>query len=303
METTLDKTAIQQIVDLSAIQARPSIITNGAGQQSAPFIPLPHGAQLHDVSHLFPPQFIQQSVTLLDAGSFIDYVNRFKNEDTLIFAKVGADMATFTAILDYHGPMIDDRYLPRRCKHIASFTTQPTADWQTWLAANRKEMDQVQFATWIEDNIRFFVKPEGKAGENIPTGTDLLELVTTLEGKQDVRFTSGMRLQNGANELNYEEDVQLSGSSGTKAGKIKIPQRIMAGIVPFHGCPAYRLEARLKYRIASRKITFWFETVNLAGNTRDALLLICKEIGSPVKPDEKGARPGTGIIPLLGSAC
>lgn len=62
-----------------------------------------------------------------------------------------------------------------------------------------------------------------------------------------------------------------------------------------------REQARLKYRIESRKVTFWLETINLAGITRDALLLIAKEIGSPEKPEGKEGKAGTGIVPLLGN--
>ena len=183
MDSLVDTNAIKEIVKLSAIHADVLFRKNEAGQQSAPFVILPQGGTLEEVSRLFPPQFIKQSVSFLDAGSFIDYVNRFKSEDTIIFAKVGADMAIFTAIIDYHGFIDAGDYKPARCAHVATFNTQPTADWQTWLSANRKEMDQVAFATWIEDNIRFFVKPEGKAGEQIPNGTELLELVSTLEGR------------------------------------------------------------------------------------------------------------------------
>jgi len=266
------------------------------GDKSVPFVIVPQNTEAKALDHLFPPQYIRQRVTLLDAGSFIEYVNKFKTTATLIFANVGKDSATFTAVIDYHahcnGENSAGEGVADRCAHVATFTTMVTPQWATWLEANKERMTQLEFAEWLEENAELFREP---------TGAALLEIVTTLEGKQEVRFTSGMRLQSGANELTYEEDVSAAGGSGTRAGKLKIPQVVTAGIAPFHGASPYKVQARLKYRIESRKVTFWLETINLAGITRDALLLIAKEIGSPVKPDGKDAKPGTGIVPLLGS--
>jgi uncharacterized protein YfdQ (DUF2303 family) len=289
MSEIIQADAIKEIVKLSAIQASARQFTLNNGEVSAPFVIVPQNTELKALEHLFAPQYIKQRVTLLDAGSFIEYVNKFKTSATLIFANVGADSATFTAVLDYHH---GDTSEAARCAHVATFTTMVTPQWATWLEANKKRMTQLQFAEWLEENAELFREP---------TGAALLEIVTTLEGKQEVRFTSGMRLQSGANELSYEEDVNAAGGSGTRAGKLKIPQIVTAGIAPFHGASPYKVQARLKYRIESRKVTFWLETINLAGITRDALLLIAKEIGSPEKPEGKDGKAGTGIVPLLGN--
>lgn len=291
MSEILQADAIKEIVKLSAVNAVARTFQLENGDKSVPFVIVPQNTEAKALDHLFPPQFIKQRVTLLDAGSFVEYVNRFKSPNTLIFANVEAVSATFTAVLDYHEAN-DGTNFAARCAHIATFTTQPTPEWTEWLAMNKERMTQLEFAEWLEEHAPLFVKP---------TGAELLEIVTTLEGKQEVRFTSGMRLQSGANELNYEEDINAAGGSGTRAGKLKIPQTVTAGIAPFHGASPYKIEARLKYRIESRKVTFWLETINLAGITRDALILIAKEIGSPEKPEEKGGKPGTGIVPLLGS--
>ena len=270
-----NKETLQRIIDLAVQSAKPGVIENEFGK-SEPFLLLPDGVKPVSVANFCPPTRIKRGVNLLDAGSFADYVNRFKNDNTLIFANITEKTAFFTAFLDYHG-----KGEPDFCDHLAQFSTLATPEWVIWLAANRKEFGQVEFATWLEDNLQLFTEPKG---------ADFLEIITTLEGKQEVRFTSGVRLQSGGNELNYEEDVGLSGQ-GVKAGKIKMPQTIKAKLVLFHGGKPVDITARLKYRIASRKITFWLETVNLPKLVRDSLIEVTKEIAEKTK-----------IIPLLGDA-
>lgn len=256
---------------------------------AAPFVIIPEGSKAEDVSMFFPKQRISQKVLLLDAGSFIDYVNRYKDDRTLIFADVTETSASFIAALDYHGAAPDLK--PEYISHRAQFDTIQTTEFKTWLAANRKAMTQVEFATWLEDNAKLFTEP---------SGADLLELVQTLFGKQDVRFTSGVRLQSGGNKLQYDEDVELSGKNA--AGTVEIPKEITATFAPFQGAAAYVIRARLKYRIESRKLVLWFETIALHEVIRHSILSIVGQIAAPQRTGEDKALvgSGTGIVPLLG---
>lgn len=250
------------------------------GKVGDPFVITPNSMTVHDLSKFLPPTRIKRGVTLLEAGSFSDYVNRFKTDNTLIFANVTETGATFTALLDYHSPAPELK--PAYVEHSAKYATVPTPEWTTWNNANRKQMSQVDFATWLEDNLPLF---------RSPTGGELLELVKTLEGKSDVRFNSAIRLQSGGNKLAYDEDVTLKGQVTTQAGFVELPKEIMAGIAPFQGAPPYEVRARLKFRIEGRKLAIWFETIAIHKIIRDSILLVVKEIA------EK-----TGITPLIGNA-
>ena len=237
------------------------------------------------------PRRVRQNVLLLDAGSFIDYVNRFKSADSLIFSNVTESNATFTAILDYHTPGdgAEEPPIADYCQHRASFTTQPTPEWLVWLKSNRVPMSQVDFATWLEDNLGLFTKSQ--TDEASPSGAELLELVRTLHGHQNARFNSNLRLNTGAYSANYDEDIEVKGSITTKPGSIELPTQITGGFPLFQGGEAYAVPARLKSRIVERKLMLHYETMSLPQLVRENIMAVVKQVADK-----------TGIVPLLGMA-
>lgn len=260
-----------------------------------PFFITP-GGEAKSLATLFPPRRIKQTVTLIDAGSFVDYVNRFKSPDTLIFAQVSETAATFTAVLDYHKPT---EAKPDYCQHRATFTTLPTPEWSAWLKANRTPMDQVTFATWLEDNLNLFVVPNDASGKplpDVPSGADLLELVQTLHGHQNARFTTALRLNTGAYSVNYDEDIVVQGSSTSKPGALELPKQIVGGFAIFQGGDNFAVPARLKTRISERKLMLHYETINVPQLIRDNL------IGDEQHPGiVRQIASKTGILPFLGT--
>lgn len=244
-----------------------------------PFIVLPDSMKPHSLAHLLPPTRIKQAVTLLEAGSFADYVNRYKTDQTLIFANVTERSATLTAVLDYHGKAPELK--PARVEHRAVFSTIETPEWKAWMAANRKPMDQVEFATWLEDNLKLFVAP---------AGAELLELVKTLHGHANARFNTALRLNTGAYSVNYEEEVVVRGTSSVSSDTMELPAEVKAGIAPFQGAVPYEVRARLKSRVTERKLMLWFETIAVHEIVRDSILTVTQQVA------EK-----TGIVPLLGN--
>jgi uncharacterized protein YfdQ (DUF2303 family) len=276
----LPKDTLQLLLDNGVIASSP----RKAADNGDPFALVPANYQVQSLAQFCPPVRVKQSVQLIDAGSFCEYVNRFKNVDTLIFATVTQTGANLTAIIDYHRPVANSRPMPEYCHHMAKLSLVETEEWKRWTAANRKAMTQVEFATWLEDNADLFNGV--KAGSL--KGADLLELVSTLHGKSDVRFNTMLRLKDGGNRLNYEEDVGVQGQ--IRSESIDVPQIITAAIQPFEGAPHYEVNARLKTRIEGRKLTMWFETVALHKIVRDAILDTVKKVTAE-----------TGIIPLLGA--
>jgi uncharacterized protein YfdQ (DUF2303 family) len=233
-----------------------------------PVAMVPTGFSLTGLAQFLPPQFIRQTALLHHAESFVDYVNRFKGAGTVIFANVSDTGATFNAALDYHeGPN-----KPTRVLHSAKFACLPTAEWTTWMKTDKKEMSQETFAVFLEEHQRLFVAP---------TGAELLELITTLEGKNHVNFTSGIRLQNGSSRLTFEEDADLRGGIGS--GQIEIPQRFSLALSPFEGEAPYSVSARLRYKIASRKLVFWYETITPHLIVRDAARIIVDRVKDGTK--------------------
>lgn len=355
----LTKDGIQLLLDTGRAQAGVLRFTSLDGKPSEPFVILPNNV-VQSVAHLGAPTRVKQTVALIDAGSFCDYVNRFKNPDSLIFATVTPTGAKLTAILDYHGaparptttdptatlewvaesmydkyclavggkafngdplpqwpdfvadPLkqkqvlgwleaarvsgfksakvppaaVDKPEAPHYCNHRATLELVETDDWKQWCAADGKAMNQDTFAVWLEEHAYLF----NSVKDGALKGSDLLELVCTLQATNDVRFERQQRLQDGKNNLSWTENVEVTGSSA-QTGQIQFPAVITAGLQPFEGGPAYEVDARLKTRIESRKLVIWFETVQRPKIIRDSILDTVKLVTN-----------STGILPMIGTA-
>lgn len=273
---SLDRQTLDRIIELGAKTAAPFFDP----LLEYPTIVVPDGFKLESLEKFCLPVRIKRNVQMLQAESFCDYVNRFKTDDSLIFCNITPSVATMTAILDYHGPT-----QPHCCSHNCSLVLTPTPDWTTWVANNGKQMSQIQFASFLEDHSYLF----NSVKDGALKGAELLELVSTLHGKKDVRFNSSVRLNNGSNRLDYVEDVSVQGA--TKAGSIDMPSIINAGMSVFDGGPAFQVDARLKTRVEGRAIMIWYETIAMHKIIRDSIMETVKLVA------EK-----TQITPLIGAS-
>lgn len=238
------KAAIQAGEDLATLKARGTVFTVTAG--ATPYMVVPQGFTVQEVEkHLPAPLRTRATVDLDEPESFIAYVNRFKDEHSVVFSDL--EQRAFLAVLDYH--RADGA--PRWGSHRAALRCPTTDDWDTWMEQDRKPMDQIVFAQFIEDHIPNIAQP---------SGAELLQLALTLEAKKDVQFRSSTRLEDGQHQFRYEETIE--GQAGSQNGLIKIPNAFVLGLEPFQGVGARRVDARFRYRIQQGGVLkLWFELV------------------------------------------
>ncbi len=107
-----------------------------------------------------------------------------------------------------------------------------------------------------------------------PDGATMLQIALTFEAKKDVAFSSGVRLNNGQIQLQYDEIVRGSAQKGA----IEVPETFEIGI-PIHvGGPAYRMTVRFRWRLQESKATFWYEIVRVQKYVEHALREIREKI-------------------------
>ena len=158
------------------------------------------------------------------------------------------------AILDYHKHSEE----PSWCAHTATFHPHRSVEFTTWMENNRKQMTQVEFARFLEDNLPDIVEP---------ASADLLAVALTFEAKKSVEFSSGVRLNNGQIQFAYDEVVRGTAQKGT----IEIPEQFVLGIAIHVNGPAYRIPVRLRWRLQEGKVVFWYEIVRPHRFIEDAL--------------------------------
>jgi len=140
------------------------------------------------------PRRKQARVIIHDVASLVTYFNQFKDPNSQIFADEVA--LAFVAILDYHEQGTGN---PRWLEHRATLVCKTSREWNVWSAANNKQMEQTEFALFLEDNLLSIFEP--------PSGA-MLDATRSLKAKKDVEFSSQIDLSNGQVRFHYHETIQ-----------------------------------------------------------------------------------------------
>ena len=202
---------------------------------------VPEGTHLESLERFCTaPSRIRALVKFYEAGSFCLYTQAFKTAATHLFGDRKA--LELTAIFDYHQPPAS----PNWTSHRAHLALRKTENWDRWVGQNGRQMNQVQFATFLEDNLVDIASPDGAS---------LLELAKNLDIKKAAAFTSAIRLDNGQTQFQYIEDVQ----GNSQKGAMTIPALFVLGLAPLEGVEPYRVDARLRYRMTDGKLAIWYD--------------------------------------------
>lgn len=187
------------------------------------------------------------TVSLGDVPSLLAYCadqNAADTERASAFGYLYADpeARSITAVFnDHRGPT------PGWRDHRAVFKAEYTPEFQLWLQHNKQQKTQTDFAEFIEDN---FTDLQGA------DATNLLGVATTIQATSGINFASARRLQNGETQLTYNEVIDAKAGAD---GALKIPQTFTLGLRIFKNGDAYKLTARLKYRLHAGGVKFWYE--------------------------------------------
>lgn len=214
-------------------------------------------------------------VKMHDAESFIDYTKRHGSlADSTVWciADYKAGKVGFTAILNDHGEEASQAAFR---DHRATFCPEFSEEWNRWTGKNKQPFNQAAFAEYIEENLKDIASVEGS-----PTGAQMLEMALAFEANQDMKFKSAIRLQNGGVQMAFTQDDD----AGTLA-KMSAFDRFTVGFPVFWNGDAYRIDARLRYRVREGKLTFWFELIRqdliLEAATQTLIGLIRVKTGNP----------------------
>lgn len=206
---------------------------------------LPAGYTAHSldaaIEKLLPaPSRKTGTTTLLDLDSFITYANDQKGEKTG-YLLADPDKCAIVAI--FNGDKADTGWKD----HKAQFVAEKTPEFMRWMSLNGKQFTQTEFAEFIEDNLADIPGSEGEL---------LLKVATTIAASSGINFSSAKRLQDGQTQLVYNETINATAGAD---GSLKIPQTFNLGLRIFKNGAGYKLVARLKYRLNSGNVKFWYE--------------------------------------------
>ena len=224
------------------------------------------------------PVRVKGTARMTQVESFIAAVNRFKNDNSAIFANESRSTPALLAVIDYHDEVLldhvdgldisDSEALARHCDHKISYAFPLSDEWKAWTSANAKPMSMVEFARFLEDRIvdvdavepdqlsaelqRFF-SATGKS--SIAGPSRLMALATGLKINEASVVHEVRNLSSGEGQVSFTSEHK------DDSGKlVDVPGMFIICIPVFQRSPAvYRIAARLRYRKTSDGLTFWYE--------------------------------------------
>ena len=245
---------ITEITECSSDQA--ALLAAGAalGQprthgtpDARPYAVVPDGYRIETLPRAHTPSRPRADVKLRDAASFIRFFMDHASDQSRIYAAL--DPARFLAVFDdFYVNDDDELTLDHQAnwrEFRASFDVPPSREWQLWNAASRKQMGQLAFAEFLQDNLPDVIQPDG---------ADLLQLALNFEASQAGTFVATQRLQDGSHNLQWRADNNASGS-------VKLPEQIVLSIPVFENEAPREIHARLRYRVKEGALAIWFELI------------------------------------------
>ncbi|QPI73912.1 DUF2303 family protein [Sphingobium sp. Cam5-1] len=215
--------------------------------------------------YLDHPERRTGTATLTRLDSFIEHIVRFKDSDSVIFARDDRASPALTAVLDYHRAGSDAD--PRFGKHRSVFNFPLSDEWKVWQKFDKVQMDQKEFAEFIEDrvvDIEYVEDIDALSEEmrryigstnagRIATPARMHELSTNLEVYENSVIKQVQKLQTGEAQIRFEsEHVDAAGAP------VDIPALFVICIPVFAHDGYYRIVARLRYRVTGG-LKFWYE--------------------------------------------
>lgn len=203
-------------------------------------------------------------ITTVD--SFIALVNRFKQDNSAIFALDDPQEARLTAIFDYHPAVTDAQDEARNLRHRAIYNFPLSDEWKAWSGKDGEVMSMTDFAAFLEDRIVDVVtdaEPTSDAAKafvaaingRMATPTKLIELARGLQVYENSVLKEARNLSSGEGQLTFDsQHVDADGKP------LQVPNLFMICVPIFARSPDfYRLLARLRYRKTQGGLAFWFE--------------------------------------------
>lgn len=277
----INSNAVQSIIDAAGRPSIDKIDVMRAQHGELPVLMVPNGytAKVIDnlEKHLPAPLRKTGTAKLDDLDSFVWYA---KEHGSMICCRIYTVVDYKTGALSFNAVFNDHEQEAAAWRDFnAQFAPALSLEWLRWTGKNKQLMTQSEFASFIEDNL-----PEIATIEGLPTGTDMLQLASHFEVTSEKKFKAGHRLQSGGVSIEYidQEDA------GTLA-RMQMFDKFALGMPVYFNGTAYRIDARLKYRIREGKLALWYELIRPEKIIEDAARELIE-----------GVRSKTGMPVLFG---
>jgi uncharacterized protein YfdQ (DUF2303 family) len=207
------------------------------------------------------PERAKGTASISNLASFIEFTNRTKTPNTVIFANNDRTAPSFLAVFDYNQPEAAGG-TPGWSEHRAEYKFPVSDEWKQWIGANKRTMSQEAFAEWIEDRIIDVADPtlatdRTKEILNALGGVFLASQAKLLALSKGLSVHVKSELENAVNTSSGEANLVWKTEHQDATGsKLVVPGAFLIAIPLFRGGTSYPIIVRLRYR-AERGTVTW----------------------------------------------
>lgn len=229
---------------------------------------------------------------LSDLASLIEWTNRFKGKESVLFGQINPN-PQLLAVIDYHGegaPQTDISSPDPTANyghHRALYSFPVSEEWKRWTQISGAALAKDEFGEFIEDNAKDLLDPSpallGHSTDDAePWEQRMIEIAGQLQGRfgqysklvqlsRDFQVYESGHLVVTTNRDTGEANVQFLTEHKDPAGQpLSIPNIFMIAIPVFEEGALYRMVVRFRYRKAGDGVKFILTLHNPDIALRDA---------------------------------
>ncbi|WP_246053473.1 DUF2303 family protein [Paracoccus hibiscisoli] len=291
------ETILEHLGDFGTVQ---TVSTPSSDDAEVPFIvAAPKGMVLHDLTQKhqaileqFKPLQRTGKAVLSDLPSLIEWTNRFKGDDTVLFGQL-QPRPQLVSIIDYHGEGAPDLKQGQGDpsanygRHTALYQFPVSDEWKRWTGISGKALTKDEFGEFIEENAKDLLDPTPKLLSGNIDGAEpweqrMIEVAAQLQGRFG-QYSTLVQLSRSfavhetghlnvtTNRDTGETQVQFLDEHRTPDGQpLRLPNLFMIAIPVFEEGALYRLAVRFRYRKAGQDVRFFATLYNPDAALRDA---------------------------------
>ncbi|WP_108258986.1 DUF2303 family protein [Mangrovicoccus ximenensis] len=285
IELTAGENTAQTVAELMKQLGEFETVAGLDGGTGPHLVTLPKGRTIEDLTQkhrealeFFKPLRRKGTAQLKDLDSLILWANRFKAEESVLYASPAMSAPKLTCIADYHaegpGAAVAADPTARHCHHRAVYDFPLSEEWKAWMKISGQSQDKDELGEFIEANAKDIMDPTpaiiamAEKDTNQPWENRLIRTAQQIEGRfgqlhqllaMSKRFqvfeTSDLKVQ--TNRDTGEAEIQFLNEHKDAEGKpLNIPNLIIITIPVFLGGAPYRMPVRFRYRKAGAAVKF-----------------------------------------------
>lgn len=284
MDTATETGAIVDVMErLDSVET--VALRRGDGE-AVEVLSLPKGKTIQSMKpfldeYLDAPERRRGTARLTTLLSFVEHVNRFKDDHSAVFADIANQSAPrLIGVLNYNEKAAGS---PRFGDHRAEYAFPISDEWKAW--TNKKDaMGLADFAEFLEEHVGDIVDPttlpkesatlaEAKQlGITLATPQALMETSRGLTIHVKAGITNATRLSSGETQVDFKEEHQ-----GADGKALVVPGGFAIAIPVFRLGTPYLLLVRLRYRVDGNKVLWFFAISKVAKSFETAITKVCEQ--------------------------